>query len=174
MQARSVSRSKKQLLAEDDAWQPAHVAVALGRRATWTDPLRAVNLFGRLIIQIRSHGPQTLARWLHYAVRGAATSANTSDAAADITALLLTIAIQAGRTPAHDAVHLMTAAKAGLADAADPDQPPGPDPLPRCACLLRDDFAQELSAAAATRLALSLFAGLADPDRYAVLEALLA
>ncbi|MEV4371941.1 hypothetical protein AB0J71_33065 [Nonomuraea sp. NPDC049637] len=94
--------------------------MALGRPATWTDPLRAVNLFGRLIIQIRSHGPQTLARWLHYAVRGAATSANTSDAAADITALLLTIAIQAGRTPAHDAVHLMTAAKAGLADAADP------------------------------------------------------
>ncbi|MFB9961238.1 hypothetical protein ACFFOP_01475 [Sinosporangium siamense] len=159
-------------LAEDEGWRPTHVALALSRPAAWADALRAVNLFGRLTIQIRSHCPETLPRWLYYAVRGAAISANTPEAATDITALLLTVAIQVGRTPAHAALPLMTAARDGLAYGADPDSPASPDPLPRCACLLRDDFAQELSIAEATRLALSLFAGLADPDRYAVLEAL--
>jgi hypothetical protein len=48
-------------------------------------------------------------------------------------------------------VDLVTAARTALAHAGDPDLPQSPDPLPACAVLLRDTYANAISHALATR-----------------------
>lgn len=59
-------------LAEDEAWRAGSVAVVFGRAATWTDPSRALRLFGRIVGLARAHNPQAVPAWLYQAVQGAA------------------------------------------------------------------------------------------------------
>lgn len=76
-------------LAEDDSWQPAAVAAALSRPATWADPIRTLAFYRRLANQAHLHTPTTLPDWHYAAVRGAATVLERPDAAAGVAACLL-------------------------------------------------------------------------------------
>lgn len=160
-------------LAEDDSWHPRGVAQALSRPGAWQTPLRTAALFGRIVVQIRTHQPRTLPNWLYLAVQGATAAATTPTAATDITARLMAIAMESGKVDTTTAVMLTTTARTALTQSADPDQPAHPDPLPSCARLIRDAYAQHLEPDRATQLVVSLVSAHAKDDRLAVVEALL-
>jgi hypothetical protein len=160
-------------LAEEDAWQPYGVAQALGRPATWQTPSRTMNLFSRLVIQIRARQAHTLPDWLYLAVKGATAWAASDSAATEITARLMAIAMDIGRADAAQAVSLTMAARMASVQAANPDHPARPDPLPLCMRLIRDVYAERLPPDLAMQLAMSLVSAHSSEDRLAVIEELM-
>jgi hypothetical protein len=76
-------------LAEDEHWNPAGVAAALARPATWADLPRTLAFYRRLLPQVQSHAPTTVAHWLHAAVLGATTLLARPNPAAGVAACLL-------------------------------------------------------------------------------------
>ncbi|WP_433185641.1 PIN domain-containing protein [Actinoallomurus sp. CA-150999] len=161
-------------LAEDEGWAPRSVAVALSRPAAWANAPRAASLFGKLIVQVRSHQPMAVPSWLYLAVRGAAAANPGGPAGAvDIAARLLAFAIHAAKAQAQSAADLVTVTRDALVEIGDSDLPPGPDPLPACAVLLRDTYAKAIPPAMATRHIISTFAALPKEDREEIVRILL-
>lgn len=160
-------------LAEDDNWQPASVAAALARPATWADPLRAIAFYRRILAQVRLHAPTELHNWLYASVRGAAILRARPDPAAGIAAALLTTTIVATAAPSRQVSDLLAAARQALTDTDDPDQPPAADPLPTSVTFLRDAYANVTSHELAARFVIDTFASLDETDKMIVARSLL-
>ncbi|WP_433330870.1 PIN domain-containing protein [Dactylosporangium sp. CA-139066] len=159
-------------LAEDDNWNPAAVAAALSRPASWADPLRALALYRRIVTQVNCHAPATLPHWLYAAVRGSTLLAHPEQATG-MAAALLTATLKATAARGERVAHLLAAARQALADTAHPDQAPAADPLPTAVTLLRDDTAKLSSHQLAAHFVTATFSALPDADRNTVAKAML-
>jgi tetratricopeptide (TPR) repeat protein len=160
-------------LAEDDNWNPAGVAAALARPATWADPLRTLAFYRRLVAQIRSHAPTSVPHWLHAAVLGAATLPARPNPAAGVAACLLATTIETAAAHGELVGQLVAAARQALSDTDDPDQAPAADPLPITATLLRDSYARASSHELAARFVVATFSTLAQADKDTVTRVVL-
>jgi hypothetical protein len=160
-------------LAEDDNWNPAAVAAALARPATWADPLRTLAFHRRLVAQVRSHAPTSLPHWLHAAVLGATTLPARPNPAAGVAACLLATTIDIAAAHGEHVGQLVAAAHQALTDTDDPDQAPAADPLPITATILRDSYARASSHELAARFVIATFSALAKADSDTVTSAVL-
>ncbi len=160
-------------LAEDANWQPTAVAGALARPSTWTDPLRTLAFYKRLVAQVRVHAPSSGPQWLYAAVRGATTRLARPDPAAGIAACLLASAIETHAAYGDQVAELVSQTRRALADTDDPDQAPAADPLPVAVAILRDAYATASTHELAARFIIATFSALAEADKNTIIRIVL-
>lgn len=159
-------------VAEEDRWGVGGAAFALGSPAVWANPRQAHALLARILPAVGAKRADQLPDWLYLSATGIGFAHPVPEAAVRQGGTLLAAAIQFSSAQASAMPALLSAVRAGLAEAA-PDPGLLPDLLPVTVRLLLGALRAGLPPETADQYVIALFSQVDQEDRAVVLRAVL-